>query len=129
MRILLANVFSTIKAWYSNATPTESSPHLALLQTRGCSAAVYRRNSLIINELIFYWKHPTPTIQTLKQSIECEIPGFNIHPSLGYLPIYTIKICTSLGFTPLIRLAWPSVLGLIFLNFCSASADIAEILS
>ena len=45
---------------------------------------------------------------------------------MDYLPMYTISICTSLGFTPLILLAWPNVWGCIFLNFCNASFDSAE---
>ena len=40
---------------------------------------------------------------------------------ISYRPIYTISICTSLGFTPEMRDACPNVCGLIFLNFCNAS--------
>ena len=45
----------------------------------------------------------------------------------NYLPINTIRICTSLGLIPDMRLAWPSVLGFILLNFSLASFPREEI--
>lgn len=99
-------------------------PHLVLVKQRSIfSWGFYLRPSGISFPCNFCLSRPGSS------QMEKDAPAgtsFSIslfQKSCFYLPMYTIRICTSLGFTPLMRLAWPRVRGRILLNFWRASLE------